>query len=751
MSQEKLNEFIRKHSLTEENVANMLPQIGLNGSAITRNPDEATNTTVEDMVDELNDEIYDDAARKIMSVDGYKECFTQPENVTEGMIEEDPDIFYNKIKYENGDINLLFITGYSGGGKSTFSNSEKKFLREVVDMDKIILFTNKPDEYYKKLGKFAYSFMTGPGKQFREREDKDITIKNMSDGYRKKISKSMINYAEQYASAHKNIKLVMEGVWIYRYINPADIEQYAIYIKGTSLKTSTERAVKRDNAIAIKNGTSNALKRIGYAGLKTVMAAKDALFGHMKKFQKYYLPKYIKQMQTESIKTSKKAKNTAKHFIHDAAKKIQDMTESTDELHFSSFIKEYINDSHTKFNFLIEESVMDTVINTELDEDADIDRKLRKDIVEFNIKKARLKACKNELSEKETIDLQRDMVDLQKKINAAKKAVTDKQKASIEKLNSIAKRDAMKEVDRKCKDEKHDDVTESANDLFTEQRIFSQKTIEEFDTTDKRLDPYRRDIIYYKEKLRDAKNRYQKTKSADDAKTVRSLEDRIKEEQRRLNNTMNEIKKSLEEKDIKNIKKDIDKDFKKNFDLGKALLATEAANMDDEIKPIVEALEKKGYMVKYASPGHKDLRKKEDAEPDGVYYGKLYSDARIMFDDVYDFGGCPKYWHWRDVDNCSYLDISPFSYDEKDGTPDEAFKKWKDNYMNSLKEFVKELKPREKVRTESMDDIIALMEESILNNEDLYAQNYNHEESNDTNISNSSFLKDFISNNITAE
>ena len=33
------------------------------------------------------------------------------------------------------------------------------------------------------------------------------------------------------------------------------------------------------------------------------------------------------------------------------------------------------------------------------------------------------------------------------------------------------------------------------------------------------------------------------------------------------------------------------------------------------------------------------------------------------------------------------------SYTDKDITPDEAFSKWKTNYMNSLKEYVKSLKP----------------------------------------------------------
>lgn len=139
-------------------------------------------------------------------------------------------------------------------------------------------------------------------------------------------------------------------------------------------------------------------------------------------------------------------------------------------------------------------------------------------------------------------------------------------------------------------------------------------------------------------------------------------------------------------------------------DLDDMELSLEAANMEDEIKPLVEELERKGYQVKYASPGHRHLRKKEDREPDGVYYDKLYSDARVMFDKKYSFSETPKYWHWRDVDGCSYLDITPLSYNkDKDGSPDEAFAKWKENYMNSLKTFVKNLKSNTKETTESVE------------------------------------------------
>ena len=123
----------------------------------------------------------------------------------------------------------------------------------------------------------------------------------------------------------------------------------------------------------------------------------------------------------------------------------------------------------------------------------------------------------------------------------------------------------------------------------------------------------------------------------------------------------------------------------------------EAANIDSEMKPIIEVLNKKGYKTKYSSAGHRHLRKKEDESRDGVYYGKLYSDARIQFDKDYDFPAAPKYWCWKAVQGVKdYLDIIPEPYRESDGTPDEAFNKWKTNYLNTLKRWVDNLPEQNK-------------------------------------------------------
>lgn len=146
----------------------------------------------------------------------------------------------------------------------------------------------------------------------------------------------------------------------------------------------------------------------------------------------------------------------------------------------------------------------------------------------------------------------------------------------------------------------------------------------------------------------------------------------------------------------------------------------ESKDMEDEIRTIVADLNKKGYKVKYASPGHLNLRKKEDKDLDGLYYGKLYSDARVVFDKDYGFPNAPKYWYWKQInDNRDYLDVKDCHYNSKDGSPNEAFSKWKTNYMNSLREWVSKLSNKNDSKEEDKRNNKTL-EESTTQNDDFF-------------------------------
>lgn len=121
---------------------------------------------------------------------------------------------------------------------------------------------------------------------------------------------------------------------------------------------------------------------------------------------------------------------------------------------------------------------------------------------------------------------------------------------------------------------------------------------------------------------------------------------------------------------------------------GYGSLYIEAANIDNRMKPIITKLNQKGYKTKYSSPGYPKEYKKADNNRDGVYYNKLYSTGRLMFDDNYSLPKAPKYWVMRVVEGKSYLDVKPISYDPKYGNADEAFSAWREKYLGTLERWV---------------------------------------------------------------
>lgn len=659
----------------EENVANMLPIVGLENRPLTKG-----NNDENEFIDVL---------REYIDSNEYQDIFQEASNNEE-------DIYYNKFKYESGDINILFITGYSGSGKSTMSKSQQKFLREVIDMDKIILFTNKSDEYFKKMGQFAIEFMiNGPGKKYRT--EKDVTLKNMSDSFRKQISKEMVKFAKKYARNNKRKKLVLEGVWIYRYIEPSEIDDCAVYIKGTSLSTSTERDIKEFD----KDGKGIVLKQ-AHKISKYFMASKDMLFQPLKRHQKYFYDKYKKQEATGFIDYDKKLKNFTKGIIHDTANKIRKMTESEEyimeDMLFTEAVQNYINDPDLPYDSIVEEGVKDFA--GKIKERVVVSNKTAKLVVDIYILKKKIKKSEKKSNDLKTIDLKRELVQKQRELLEIKRTASPQLQKEISKIEDNLEKHTP-EID--TEDIKIESVDEEVNDtenIIIEKEDDDKKTLR---PELKRLDEVRGRIENLNDELDIAKKKFAETGEKIYENKIKGLTSKIE----KISKELEKKEKEVEEFNKENKKSD-EKEVEESVEI-----FTEAANMEDEIKPIVNTLNRKGYKVKYASPGHKNLRKKEDKEPDGVYYSKLYSDARIMFDDKYNFPNAPKYWHWREVDGCSYLDITPFTYNKDDGTPDQAFTKWKNNYMNTLKTFVDDLENlSDKDVKESLEEFsYSLMEE----------------------------------------
>lgn len=173
--------------------------------------------------------------------------------IVEDYFVDKKDIYYNKDKFDSGKINLCFITGLSGSGKTTMGKTMQSGNTEVCELDDIVTNWNFSDTNLKEYGGLVYSFFKGPGKQYRYTTYKDLKNDSFWDnkdpyvnGYEAMLIKDFVKYAKSYANSHKNIKFILEGIWIFYFIDPKELDSYAVYIKGTSAKNSFIRSAKRD-------------------------------------------------------------------------------------------------------------------------------------------------------------------------------------------------------------------------------------------------------------------------------------------------------------------------------------------------------------------------------------------------------------------------------------------------------------------------------------------------------------------------
>ena len=176
--------------------------------------------------------------------------------LNEGFIINQKDIFYNKEKFDSNKINICFITGHPGSGKTSMAKKlslENKNI-EYCELDKVITNWDLSEKDLKENGDLIYSFFNGVGKEFRYTNKKDWdndkkwdNRNEFIDGYEALLTKKFIKYSILYAKKHKEKKFIIEGIWIFLFCEPNEFDDYAFFIKGTSLLISKIRAAKRDS------------------------------------------------------------------------------------------------------------------------------------------------------------------------------------------------------------------------------------------------------------------------------------------------------------------------------------------------------------------------------------------------------------------------------------------------------------------------------------------------------------------------
>lgn len=200
--------------------------------------------------DKIETSIVELDENSIVYSDKYQIVATNNNYMIESVIFNSKDTYYNKDKFDSGEINLCFITGFSGSGKSTMANEMEKSGIEKYELDDIVFQFNFSDDNLKEYGGMINSFFNGPGKKYRAVKGiDDLKTDKEADDYQSNICIDFIDYAKKYASSHKDKKFVVEGVEIFgAYIDKIEsLKDYAIYIKGTSLFNSYIRSAKRDS------------------------------------------------------------------------------------------------------------------------------------------------------------------------------------------------------------------------------------------------------------------------------------------------------------------------------------------------------------------------------------------------------------------------------------------------------------------------------------------------------------------------
>ena len=245
--------------------------------------------------------------------------------LTEKYFANEKDIYYNKDKFDSGEINLCFITGHSGSGKSTMAGNLSSENVESYDLDDVMIgksgFTM---DQYKEYGDLIYSFFNGKGSKYYTDKTNSYTYDEFVK-FAKNLINDFVDFAISYAKSHKDKKFIIEGIWLYEFIDPSKIKDYAVYIKGTSAIISTIRSAKRNSSYTDKTSEKIEIwiQKFKHLFFKGIIGFKGNLFTIEKEITNWR--KYFSNLVIESVVLETSLKSTIdKDFKSKGKKKLSD-------------------------------------------------------------------------------------------------------------------------------------------------------------------------------------------------------------------------------------------------------------------------------------------------------------------------------------------------------------------------------------------------------------------------------------------
>ena len=164
----------------------------------------------------------------------------------ETFVVSEPDLYYREDDFNAGELNICFILGHSGSGKSRMAGTLVGDDIDHIELDDLLLTKDHfTMEELKNYSDMMYSFFSGEGAKYYIGVEERAEIPK--EEYEDRVFVDFVDFAMDYAKQHREKKYIIDGIWIYLYFSdPSVFADYAVFIKGTSFLKSKIRAMKRE-------------------------------------------------------------------------------------------------------------------------------------------------------------------------------------------------------------------------------------------------------------------------------------------------------------------------------------------------------------------------------------------------------------------------------------------------------------------------------------------------------------------------
>ena len=217
------------------------------------------------------------------------------------------DTVINLQNFESGLFNFILVIGLPGSGKGCIGREiAKKYGAVHLELDVFDQCGNMSDVEIRRAGEpFATYILDTPDGQWYRKNAHTLSLNEKLQG-----NHDFIIYAIGYAKSHKDKIFVLDGTPIYAAMEPEEIRNYPLVMKGTDARQSFDNKVGRDTG----KGSSDKLhSNVSGAYLDGLLNYYWNDWDYLKKFT----DEVADQATSEEVSEACKDVKTARKFVHE--------------------------------------------------------------------------------------------------------------------------------------------------------------------------------------------------------------------------------------------------------------------------------------------------------------------------------------------------------------------------------------------------------------------------------------------------